>query len=168
MKIRRFALTLGLGLSLIATSYFSACRKNVAIDYSETVPVEKIAESSGPFSKVYYKNLDFDDELEKIIITSKPFRHGRTEDRWNYTNRVQIYIKRAETIERNMLVGRERIIIGENAYHLKREFRWRGSPIKEKDIIFGAKILNVQGKEIIYDNKTKTFHFLKDLEKIKK
>ncbi|MBU1198515.1 MAG: hypothetical protein KKF46_05955 [Nanoarchaeota archaeon] len=170
MRLRKFALAAGLSLTLIA----SACSSKKPVttnpweQYGVTEHQYVTRGDLKPFNKTYEQNIDFDGALEKIIIKSELFRRGVSGNPFDYANKVQIYILRGEKKELVKMGGRETIIIGENTYHLTREFGWRGFPITERDVKFEDKVLKVQGREIVYDKVLDDFYFKKDLEEMRK
>ena len=115
------------------------------------------------FSESYYKNIDFDSELEKIIIKSSPFRNARKDKIPYYSNRVEIYIKRGVFERKSTLVGTIEQIVGEGRYTLRRILVWIGEPVKEEDVVFKDNGLIVQGREIVYNRSNDNFYLKKIL-----
>jgi hypothetical protein len=161
--MKKSALIIGLCLNLVAFSCVALKRgrngespwTRIGITKDE---YEKM-QNWKSFTEVYHENIDRDSELEKIIIKSRPFERGQTGLIIDYSTSVEIYIKRAEIVRRDTLIGEEKKIRGENEYHLKRVFMWRGAPVKKEDVAFEEKILKVQDKKIVYDGKRDNFYF---------
>jgi hypothetical protein len=163
MKIIKLALITGLIQSLIASSctILKVKRrvKNPWVRMGVTEDKYKAMQEWKSFIEVYYENIDYDNELEKIIIKSRPLERHPMGLITDYSNTVEIYIKRADVVIRHGLTGEERKLVGENTYHLKRVFMWRGAPVKNEDVEFEDKTLKVQDKEIIYNEKSDNFYF---------
>ncbi len=117
------------------------------------------------FQKLYYKNLDFDSELEKIIIKSRPLRNVSKGQIPDYSNRVEIYIKRGVLERKSTLRGTIEQIVGEGRYTLRRILVWIGEPVKEEDVVFKDNMLIVQGREVVYNRSNDNFYFKKDIKR---
>ena len=167
MKLKEFSLIIGLSLSLIASSCSLFRGRKSGEDPWTIMGVTKQQYEAmikwKSFRKVYYKNIDFDSELEKIIIKSRSFRNASKGKIPNYSNRVEIYIKRGIFERKSTLAGTIEQIVGEGVYTLRRILVWIGEPVKEEDVIFKDNGLIVQGREIIYNRSNDNFYLKKIL-----
>ena len=172
MKLKEFALITGLSLSLIASSCSLFRGRKTGEDPWTIMGVTKQQYEAmikwKSFREVYYKNIDFDSELEKIIIKSSPLKNAGKGKIPDYSNRVEIYIKRGVFERKSTLEGTIEQIVGEGRYTLRRILVWIGKPVKEEDVVFKDNGLIVQGREIVYNRFNDNFYFKKDLESIRK
>jgi hypothetical protein len=165
MKIRQIIIVAGLGVSLVTPSCSifrgSPTETEPWVNMGVTEEQYEAMQKWEAFLEVYYENIDYDREVEKIIVKSIPFRNLPEDQILSYSNTVEIYIKRGDVEKVRELTGEKTRTIGENVYHLKKAFMWRGTPIKSSDVLFENKILNVQGREIGYDRKRDNFYIKK-------
>lgn len=78
MKIREFFVWIGLSLALVASSCSVLRNRGPEEDpwviMGVTEEQYEAMKKWKSFQKIYYENIDYDDELEKIIIRSLPLR----------------------------------------------------------------------------------------------
>ena len=164
MKIKKLALTAGLGLSLIASSCSLFKGKKPELLIIRASEKGSAVKNLTPVHKMYYANIDKDEALERIVIKSKLFRVASEEPR-DYSNIVEIYVLRGVPFRQYSLdKGGVEKLIGEGKYTLKRVFSWRGGPITEESVIFLDNGLKAGDKEIVYYKPVDNFYFKEDFE----
>nr|MCK4929621.1 hypothetical protein [Nanoarchaeota archaeon] len=168
MKNKKLALLIGLGFLGVSCSRFIGGDNKPEQKPWEVHGLTKAqyeARMSGKsYHKKYYRNIDEDKELERIVVKSYPHSEKKAGGVHNYWNTVDIYVKRGVLERKSTLVGETERIVGEGTYTLKRILAWWDEPIKAEDVVFGNNVLKVQGREIVYNAFRDNFYFKKDLE----